>query len=271
MKLIFNKKPIFLIRIIIAIIISVIIIITDIYSNYFVKIRHFIDNKISPIYFIINKPYYLYISILDYFKKNNLLQKQNKYLFYKILQQNIKLYNLKKIQYENINLKKILKLPIFKKKKNIIAEIIPIYFPIYKNKIFINKGYKDNVKKGTIVLNENGIIGQIITVKKKNSQVLLICNKNVFIPVQIKNSNIKFIINGNGCTKELKSEYISPDIMINKGNILITSGLDEEYPVGYPIGVITKIKFDKEKNLKIAYAKPFMQIEKIKYLLLLIN
>ncbi|QJC31895.1 rod shape-determining protein MreC [Enterobacteriaceae endosymbiont of Donacia versicolorea] len=271
MKLIFDKKPILIIRVIIAMIISFIIITTDLYSNYFVNMRYFIDKKLSPIYIIINKPYYLYITILSYFKKNNLLQKQNRCLSYKILQQNIKLYGLKKIQYENNNLKKFFKLPILKEKKNVLAKIIPIYFPVYKNKIFINKGYKDKIKQGTIVLNEKGIIGRVITVRKKNSQVLLICNKNIFIPVQVKNSNIKFIINGHGCTKRLQSEYISSDIIINKGDILITSGLDEEYPAGYPVGIITKIIFDKEKNLKKAYIKSFIQIEKIKYLLLLIN
>ncbi|QJC36325.1 rod shape-determining protein MreC [Enterobacteriaceae endosymbiont of Donacia simplex] len=271
MKLIFNKKPIFKSRIIITIIISIIILIIDIYSNFFIKLRYYINNKISPIYFILNKPFYIYRNTFDYFVKNDILQKKNKNLNNKILQQNIKLYNLQKIKYDNDNLRNILQLPILKEKKNILAEIIPIYFPINKDIIFINKGLKDNIKPGTIVLNNQGIVGQVISSKNKSSQVLLICNKNFFLPVQIQNSDIKFIINGNGCTKNLKSEYISTDINLHKGDILITSGLDTQYPIGYPVGIITKIFFDKRKNFNIAYIKPFLQIEKIKYLVLLIN
>ncbi|QJC37557.1 rod shape-determining protein MreC [Enterobacteriaceae endosymbiont of Donacia bicoloricornis] len=271
MKLIFNKKPIFRSRIIITIIISIIIIITDIYSDYLIELRYSITNRISPIYFFLNKPFFLYKKTLNYFKENNLLQKKNKYLYNKILKQNIKLYSLQKIKYDNINLRNILQLSILKKKKNILAEIIPVYFPRHKDIIFINKGLKDNITPGTVVLNDKGVVGQIITSTNKSSQVSLICNKKIFLPVQIKNSDIKFIISGNGCTKNLQSEYISTDIILNKGDILVTSGLDELYPIGYPVGVITEIFFDKRKNFNIAYVKPFFQIEKIKYLILLIN
>ncbi|WP_168867828.1 rod shape-determining protein MreC [Enterobacteriaceae endosymbiont of Donacia vulgaris] len=271
MKFIFNKKPIFKSRIIITIILSIVIIITDIYSNYFIKFRYYINNKISPIYFILNKPFSIYRNTLDYFIKNDILQKKNKDLNNKILQQQIKLYNLQKIKYDNDNLRNILQLPILKEKKNILAEIIPVYFPINKDIIFINKGLKNNIKPGTIVLNNQGIVGQVISSKNRSSQVLLICNKNFFLPVQIKNSDIKFIISGNGCTKNLKSEFISTDINLHKGDMLVTSGLDEQYPIGYPVGTITNIFFDKKKNFNTVYVKPFLQIEKIKYLVLLIN
>ncbi|QJC37961.1 rod shape-determining protein MreC [Enterobacteriaceae endosymbiont of Donacia marginata] len=271
MKLIFNKKPIFKLRIIITIIISIIIIITDIYSNYLIELRYSINNKISPIYFFLNKPFYIYKNTLNYFIEYNVLKKKNKYLYNKILKQNIELYNLQKIKYDNIDLRNILQIPILKEKKSILAEIIPMYFPINRDVLFINKGLKDGVVPGTIVLNDKGIVGQIIINNNKNSQVSLICNKKIFLPVQIKNSDIKFIIHGNGCTKNLQSEYISTDIILNKGDILVTSGLDEQYPIGYPVGIITSIFFDKKKNFNIVYVKPFLQIEKIKYLMLLIN
>ncbi|QJC33921.1 rod shape-determining protein MreC [Enterobacteriaceae endosymbiont of Donacia cinerea] len=271
MKLIFNKKPIFKSRMIITIVISIIIVIADIYSNYFIELRYYINSKISPVYFILNKPFSIYKNTFNYFIKNNILQKKNKNLNNKILQQKIKLYSLQKIKYDNDNLRNFLQLPILKEKKNILAEIIPIYFPINKDVIFINKGLKDNIKPGTIVLNNQGVVGQVISSKNRSSQVLLICNKKIFLPVQIKNSNITFIINGNGCTNNLKSEYISTDINLHKGDILVTSGLDEQYPIGYPVGKITDIFFDKKKNFNTIYVKPFLQIEKIKYLILLIN
>ncbi|QJC35921.1 rod shape-determining protein MreC [Enterobacteriaceae endosymbiont of Donacia cincticornis] len=271
MKLIFNKKPILKSKTIIFIIISTIIIIIDMYSNFFIKIRYNINNIMSPIYFFLNKPFSIYENISIFFLKNNIVQKNNKYLFNKILQQNVQLCNLEEIKQENNKLKKILKLPFLKDKTNILAKIIPIIFPRCKNEIFIDKGLKDHVSPGTIVLNEQGIVGQIISSKKKSSQVLLICNKNFSLPVQIKNSNITFIINGNGCIKSLKSEYLSTDIIIKKGDVLVTSGLDEQYPQGYPVGTVDNVMFDKEKNFNIVYVKPFLQIEQIKYVLLLIN
>ncbi|QJC34738.1 rod shape-determining protein MreC [Enterobacteriaceae endosymbiont of Donacia piscatrix] len=271
MKLIFNKKPIFKLKTVIFIIISIIIIIIDTYSNFFVKIRYDTNHIMSPIYFILNKPFLIYKNISNFFLKNKIIQKNNKYLFSKILQQNVQLYNLKEIKQENNDLRHILKLPFFKKKISILAKIIPIILPRCKNEIFIDKGLKDNISPGTIVLNEKGVVGQVISSKKTSSQVLLICNKNISLPVQVLNSNITFIINGNGCTKFLKSEYISTDIIIKKGDILVTSGLDEQYPQGYPVGVIDHIFFNKKENFNIIYAKPFLQIEQIKYVLLLIN
>ncbi|QJC35106.1 rod shape-determining protein MreC [Enterobacteriaceae endosymbiont of Donacia proxima] len=271
MKLIFNKRPIFKLRTIIFIIISIIIIIVDIYSNFFVKIRYKTNHIISPIYFILNKPFSLYENISNFFLKKKIIQKNNKYLFNKVLQQNVQLYDLREVKQENNDFRHIFKLPLLKEKISILAKIIPIILPRCKNEIFINKGLKDNIFPGTIVLNEKGVVGQVISSKKTSSQVLLICNKNISLPVKIQNSNITFIINGNGCTKFLKSEYISTDIIIKKGDILVTSGLDEQYPQGYPVGTVNNISFNKEKNLNIIYVKPFLQIEQIKYVLLLIN
>ncbi|QJC34335.1 rod shape-determining protein MreC [Enterobacteriaceae endosymbiont of Donacia crassipes] len=271
MKLIFNKRPICKLKTIIFIIISTIIIVIDMYSSFFVKIRYDTNHIISPIYFILNKPFSIYENISNFFFKNNIIQKNNKYLFNKILQQNIQLYDLKEIKQENNTLKHILKLPLLKEKISILAKKIPIILPRCKNEIFIDKGSKDNISPGTIVLNEQGVVGQVISSRKTNSQVLLICNKNFSLPVQIQNSNTTFIINGNGCTKFLKSEYISTDTIIKKGDILVTSGLDEQYPQGYPVGTINNIVFDKEKNFNIVYVKPFLQIKQIKYVLLLIN
>ncbi|QJC33513.1 rod shape-determining protein MreC [Enterobacteriaceae endosymbiont of Donacia provostii] len=271
MKLIFSKKPIFKLRTVIFIIISVIIIVIDTYSNFFVKIRYQTNNTMIPVYFFLNKPFFIYEKISKFFIKKNVILKNNKYLFSKILQQNMKLFSLKEIEEENNHLRNILHLPVLKEKNSILAKIIPVILPRCKNEIFINKGSKDNVFLGTIVLNEQGVVGQVISTRKQSSQVLLICNKKFSLPVQLQNSDTKFIINGNGCTKPLKSEYISTDINLKKGDILVTSGLDEQYPYGYPVGTITNVILDKEKNLNIAYIKPFIKMETIKYVLLLIN
>ncbi|QJC31472.1 rod shape-determining protein MreC [Enterobacteriaceae endosymbiont of Donacia tomentosa] len=270
MKSIFNKKPAFKLKIIIAIILSVIITTTDIYSNYFVKLRYHIDSNISYFYYIINKPYAIYVNFMKKKTSNSILRKRNKYLYNKLLKQNFELYNLKAIQNENHQLKKISRLPIYYNKQKQFAEIIPTFFPIYKDRIFVNKGSRNNISQGTIALNNRGIIGQVIFSNKASSQVLLVCNKNNSIPIQKRNSNIKFILNGVGCNHNLRAE-IPKKINIHIGDLLVTSGLDDQYPKNFPVATVTNIVFDTEKNMNIIYAKPLIKIEEIRYLLLLTN
>ncbi|QJC30223.1 rod shape-determining protein MreC [Enterobacteriaceae endosymbiont of Neohaemonia nigricornis] len=259
------------------IIISIIIILCILINKYVYNtniIKQLIKKKINFVYVLVNTPYCIFKNINDKFSSSQNIKKQNNYLYRKLLLQSINLFTLTTEKYNLEQINSITNLNINVNNninKKIFGERIPILLPLYYDKIFINKGTTDYVSLGAIALNEIGFIGQIITTKKHNSEILLLCSTNSSISVRLKNNNVKLILNGTGCKYPitLKSTYIPENVNIKIGDILLTSELNNHYIINYPIGSVIKIINNKKLHANIIYVKPLVNIEQIKYLLLI--
>ncbi|MCC6445458.1 MAG: rod shape-determining protein MreC [Armatimonadetes bacterium] len=97
---------------------------------------------------------------------------------------------------ENTHLKKLLKLQQDIKATTLSAQIIAFKPLSWSNTLIIDKGNKDNIASSSIALNENGIIGQIITTQSKTSLISLLNNPNTQIPCITAHTKIKGILTG---------------------------------------------------------------------------
>lgn len=120
----------------------------------------------------------------------------------------------------------------------------------YKNSLTIYKGSGDNIVKGMLVLDENGLVGIIDKVYKNNSEVKLITNKDINISVKINNSY--------GILKLRDGKIIVTDLTlydeINVDDEVYTSGIGNLLGNIF-IGKVKNIDIDKnniEKTLEIS-------------------
>ena len=120
----------------------------------------------------------------------------------------------------------------------------------YKNSLTIYKGSGDNIVKGMLVLDENGLVGIIDKVYKNNSEVKLITNKDINISVKINNSY--------GILKLSGGKIIVTDLTlydeINVDDEVYTSGIGNLLGNIF-IGKVKNIDIDKnniEKTLEIS-------------------
>lgn len=135
-------------------------------------------------------------------------------------------------------------------KKIINASVIKRSTPYWHNMITINKGKKDNVKKGYAVMSDNGLIGEVSIVNNNTSEVKLITNTdNRYISGKFNYNNKDYygiIKKYNVIKDELYLENVIGDLneeIINTD--VITSGLSSNMPSGLLIGKIVEIKKDK--------------------------
>lgn len=120
----------------------------------------------------------------------------------------------------------------------------------YKNSLTVYKGSRDNIVKGMLVLDENGLVGIIDKVYKNNSEVKLITNKDINISVKINNSY--------GILKLRDGKIIVTDLTlydeINVDDEVYTSGIGNLLGNIF-IGKVKNIDIDKnniEKTLEIS-------------------
>tara|TARA_Y100001970_G_scaffold21168_1_gene24078 strand:- start:3346 stop:4188 length:843 start_codon:yes stop_codon:yes gene_type:complete len=103
--------------------------------------------------------------------------------------------------------------------------------------IILNKGSKDGIKKGMVVLEKNFLIGQIIEVNYTTARAILISDLNSNIPVVIEPGSFQSILSGTG--KDYgKIKYSKDQVKFDNNSIVYTSGSGGNFRAGLPVGKI---------------------------------
>ena len=133
----------------------------------------------------------------------------------------------------------------------------------------INKGAIDGVYLSQPVIDDKGIVGQVMEVGSTNSRVLLIADVTHAIPVRALRNDIRFIATGSGALNELYLEHVPHSVDIKAGDVLISSGLGKIFPEGYPVGTVKEVRRDESRPFSIVTVTPMAKLDRLKYLLLL--
>ena len=134
----------------------------------------------------------------------------------------------------------------------------------------LNKGSLDKVGERQVVIDEFGIMGQIINSTPTSSRVLLITDPDHQIPVRIQRTGQRGILAGTG-HDAVTLTFIPKNSAVEVGDLIESSGLGNVFPAGYPVAKITKINnLDAEPYLEII-ATPVAQLREAQKVLVLSN
>ena len=103
--------------------------------------------------------------------------------------------------------------------------------------IILNKGSKDGIKIGMVVLDKSFLIGQIIEVNYTTSRAILISDLNSNIPVVIEPGSFQSILSGTGKDHGI-IKYSKKELNLDENSIVYTSGSGGNFRSGLPIGII---------------------------------
>ena len=125
-----------------------------------------------------------------------------------------------------------------------IAEIVYVERDIFKRKLFVDKGSQANVLAGQVVVDDQGVVGQITRVYPWLSEVTLITDKDHAVPIQILRTGLRAVVFGSGDISEMALRYMPVSSDIVEGDVLVTSGIDGTYPSNLPVAKVIKIERD---------------------------
>lgn len=269
MNEVFPRGPSLLSRLIIALTLSVLAMLIDTKINSFEKARTFLNSLVAPLQYIADMPSTAMDWTAESVSSRQDLMADNQRLTYDIMLMTEKLQRFEIIMQENADLRKLLDAPLRVDTRKKIAELLAVDTNPYSHQIVVNKGAIDDVFVGQPVLDDRGIVGQVIEVSTTNSRVLLISDVTHGIPTRIKRNNVRFVVNGNGDLSKLNVQHVPHSADIRVGDILVSSGLGKVFPEGYPVGSITQINRDESRPFADVEVKPIAQLDRLKYLLLL--
>ena len=153
--------------------------------------------------------------------------------------------------------------------RTLIAEIINVSVQPFRHMVVINKGADDGVFRGQPVLDAFGVVGQVMQVGKSTATLILITDTEHAVPVQVNRNGIRSIAMGTGETAKLSLPYLTVESDVQRGDLLVSSGLDEIFPAGYPVATVTKVERNPTDTFALVEAKPLAQLDRDREVLLL--
>lgn len=269
MKPIFAKAPSLGVRLFFAVSISVALIALDGRSSAMIQIRNMLETAVSGLYYFANTPRSVLDGISNNFIDTNKLQLENSVLKEQLREKNADLLLLDQLKVENQRLRLLLSSPLRQDEYKKIAEVLTAEMDAYRQQVVINQGQNTGAYVGQAVIDERGVVGQVISVGETSSRVLLVSDVTHAIPVQVLRNDVRGIANGTGHNDELIMDNLPRSTDIVKGDVLVTSGLGGRFPEGYPVAVVEEVTNDTKSQFARIVAKPLASLDRLRYLLLL--
>ena len=185
---------------------------------------------------IISYPEKKFRDSINFFSEYFNVYNENQNLKKKIDKLNIEKLNYFYLENENKRLKQIVGDDL-KLSKGIISRVLIDKDGKFLKSIILNKGSKNGVKKGMVVLEKNYLVGQVIEVNYTTARAILISDLNSNIPVVIEPGSYQSILSGTG--KDYgKIKYSKDEVEFDDNAIVYTSGSGGNFRAGLPVGKI---------------------------------
>ena len=269
MDTIFTRGPSLNNRLALAIALSVLLIFADHKLDAFQSGRVYLNSLVSPLQYLANLPSVLLSESAQQLTSRQALMSENARLTNQNLKMNERLQRFEVLQAENDQLRKLLDVPTEPRMHKMVAELMAVDNNPFSQQIVINKGASDGVYVSQSVLDDRGVVGQVMEVGSTNSRVMLISDVTHAIPVRSVRNNIRFIASGNGALDELLLDHVPHSVDIREGDLLISSGLGDVFPEGYPVARVKSVVRDESRPFATVRATPLARLDRLKYLLLL--
>ena len=255
-------------RLLVCVLISVALMMVDHRFTLLKDVRSALSVVIYPVQYIVNFPVTAGEWMDESFSTRETLQNELTTLKTQQLLYDARLQKLAALETENQRLRQLLDSSTKVGERVLIAELLSVDLEPFTNQVVINKGSNQGVYEGQPLLDAHGIMGQVTRVGPITSTVMLITDPNHAIPVAINRNGLRAIAMGNGSADELDVPYFPNDADIQVGDLLITSGLGERFPEGYPVATINSIEQNPGQPFAHVTATPTAKLRQSREVLL---
>ena len=241
----------------------------DARMHYLREVRQGLMALTHPLQVAANIPADMYRQTADYLTSHHNLHIENQRLTRQSLEQGVALQKLQTLEVENAHLRNLLGAAKSWSQPAQLAEIIHTGRDPFSRKILINLGSNHGTIPGQAVVDEAGVIGQVTRVYPFSSEVTLVTDKELAIPVQVERNSLRAIAFGHGRDNTIDLPYLPANVDVRKGDRLITSGIDGVYPTGLAVCTIISIERNPDSPFARISCEPVAGIENYREVLVL--
>ena len=243
----------------------------DTYTPWLKPARLWLAEVATPIYWVANLPSRISELGDETVVGRAALEEENEHLRTELLILKGRIQRTSELAAENVRLRNLLNATELLQDSVLVTELIGVSPEPSLQTIRINRGEESGVFVGQALLDADGLMGQVIEVYRNSSKVLLISDSSHALPVQVLRNGVRSIAEGMGDYRQLKLRHVSPTTDIRVGDQLVSSGLGNRYPVGYPVGTVTSVDTMSGYAYLNVLLEPTARIDRSRHLLLLFS
>lgn len=176
------------------------------------------------------------------------------------------LISLKEARFENERLKKLLDFKEISGHKFVPALVIARDPSGLNDTVIIDRGKKDKIEKGMVIISGNGLAGRVIETGWRISRALLITDYDSTFSGIVERTRDEGAVSGN-MRAGLAMKYLELGCDVKKGDKIITSGLYGISEKGILIGEVVSVEPDSSGLYMKAIVKPEVDIRKLEEVL----
>ncbi|MHC8409570.1 rod shape-determining protein MreC [Pseudomonas sp. Hz4] len=268
MKPLFTKGPSLGVRLLVLVVLSVALMVVDARFTLFKPVRSQMSLVLMQSYWITDLPQRLWQGVSSQFGSRTELVAENEKLKTENLLLQGRMQKLAALTEQNVRLRELLNSSALVNEKVEVAELIGMDPNPFTHRIIINKGERDGVVLGQPVLDARGLMGQVVELMPYTSRVLLLTDTTHSIPVQVNRNGLRAIASGTGNPERLELRHVADTADIKEGDLLVSSGLGQRFPAGYPVATVKEVIHDSGQPFAIVRAVPTAALNRSRYLLL---
>ncbi len=181
---------------------------------------------------------------------------------------NLELQRLAVLESENARLRMLLESKRRMALRMRAAEIIGVVPNPATRQVVVDKGTRDGAYIGQPVVDADGVVGQVVDVTPVSSRVMLLTDASHAVPATVVRSGFRVVVAGIGEPDLLEVRHVTESGDIAEGDLLITSGLDQRFPAGYPVARILSVDRETGGAFARVRAVPLAKLERESHVLL---
>lgn len=216
-------------------------------------VRAAVATALYPIQWLVLQPVRAVQGSSEYFTSLSQANSSSDEARKKLALQSLRAGQVEQLLQENERLRKLLGLRTQLATSVMAAEVLYDAADPYTRKVVIDKGMVQGVELGSPVLDESGVLGQVTRVHPLVSEVTLVIDRELAIPVLNLRTGARSVAYGDPSASGsgLELRFMGSNSDVQQGDLLTTSGVDGVYPPGLPVAKISRI----ERRAESAFAK----------------
>lgn len=187
------------------------------------------------------------------------------------LQEELKLLRMEtkiatNLQQENDHLLALLNALPTSQREYSVATVTGLQIATLGQQLLLRPNTNKTLGLGSPVVDENGLVGQIIEHSNLLYNVALVSNLKHNTAVKVARTGERFVAKGTGTLNFLEINHAPRGSDLQEGDLIVTSGLGGDYPENIPVGKI--ISIDRKSSFAVAKIKTLVDLRNVSKLVL---
>jgi len=220
-----------------------------------------VRSDVADVAYYILSPKRAYQNLLSIKRENEILKES---------MVSMQLMNAKLVRYKNENdqLKGMLNFVEESSLSLQPSSVVDMDFNSSVQTIILDIGKNGDIRPNLPVLDINGLVGKVISVGDRASLVQLITDKNYRVSVRVGEKRSLGIFSPTHGTFG-KLDGMQKSLIINPGDLVVTSGISDIYPADVPVAVVISAHSDDEHGFQDVFVELLGDVYNLNYVFII--